>query len=590
MKRNRLTRLRQMIAPLKDHSFGSVFFQNLFLLSVLIMVPMLLAVCIVAVSYHTFAEKEIALYSNRTISFIQNSVQEMVEDCLQQSNNLLADDDIYLYMVTPAENEYTFYRNDFIYKFLKTQLQSKDYLESIYIYSAVNHQMVSNYGELKLDKFFDMGWYDHYKNHNDGLSFYYAFRDGTTRYLQPIKILSLYKELIHGNERKGVVVYNINFNRFTQQLSDLRNEYDIGLSLLDAHGKKILTVWGEENTPEQLEIAKQSESGYWQTKNTILYKSPINYTDIYLYSSISSGAISDSLRGPLRIMMWIIAGGLLLVIGLTLLISVRIYHPFRKILDELATPAGLMAGHVSISGSEEEFILSTIRGVFKENEKIAEELSQRVSLLKQAQSVALQSQINPHFLHNTLDSISWTTMRLFGGKNEASVMLTKLAQMLRYSLDDVDTLVSLGKELDNTRVYIELQAIRYKNSFKVVWEIQEEVLPCHVIKLMIQPLIENAIQHGLKSLKREGLLRISAYAQDDTLKIEVWDNGTGIPPQRMAELQKALTSDMIRERDSIGIVNVHQRIQLFYGERYGVNIDTGNGTRVVLQLPFLDRP
>ena len=109
------------------------------------------------------------------------------------------------------------------------------------------------------------------------------------------------------------------------------------------------------------------------------------------------------------------------------------------------------------------------------NEQITEELSQRVALLKQAQAVALQSQINPHFLHNTLDSISWTAIRLTGGKNKASVMLTKLAQILRYSLDDVDTLVPLRKELENTRIYLELQELRYNNCFCVEWDIEETI-------------------------------------------------------------------------------------------------------------------
>ena len=98
---------------------------------------------------------------------------------------------------------------------------------------------------------------------------------------------------------------------------------------------------------------------------------------------------------------WIIAGGFLLVLVLTIIISIHIYHPFKKILAALNTPAGLMSDRVSISRDEEAFILDSIRGMFQQNKHISEELSQRVALLKQAQSVALQSQINPHFLHNT---------------------------------------------------------------------------------------------------------------------------------------------------------------------------------------------
>jgi len=277
----------------------------------------------------------------------------------------------------------------------------------------------------------------------------------------------------------------------------------------------------------------------------------------------------------------------LLVLVLTIIISIHIYHPFKKILAALNTPAGLMSDRVSISRDEEAFILDSIRGMFQQNKHISEELSQRVALLKQAQSVALQSQINPHFLHNTLDSISWMTMRLTGGKNEASVMLAKLAQILRYSLDDVDTLVPLRRELENTRIYLELQAMRYKNSFRVEWDIQEAVLDRQVIKIMLQPIVENSIQHGLKPKGPGGIIRISAAERGESLEICIRDNGVGIQPERMQTIQAALHSDMIKQRESIGIVNVHQRIQLFYGEQYGIEVTTlPEDTQVTLRLPL----
>lgn len=245
-----------------------------------------------------------------------------------------------------------------------------------------------------------------------------------------------------------------------------------------------------------------------------------------------------------------------------------------------------MYNKATISGDEEAFVLDSIRGMSLKNEQITEELSHRVALLKQAQSVALQSQINPHFLHNTLDSISWATMRLTGGKNEASVMLSKLAQILRYSLDDADTLVPLRKELDNTRIYLELQELRYKNCFSVEWDIQETVLDSQVIKIMLQPIVENAIQHGLKQFGKDGVIRISAREQNGLLQVTIWNNGVSIQPDRLATIQAALHSDMIKQRENIGIVNVHQRIRLFYGDEYGLEISSGEGTWVTLNLPL----
>ncbi len=578
---------RRSIKPKRwIHSFGQLFFRNLSLLICLILVPMLLVVWIAAISQRAFVEKELTLYNSRTVSLFQNSINDLFESCLQQANYLLSENDIELFL-TSERDGYTFYHDDVLYKLMRAQMASNDRLESIYIYSDINGKFVSNYGETDLNRFFDTGWLEDYLAYTGDNSFFYVFRNGSSHFLQPIRILSLYKILEHEGSRKGVIVYNIDFGGFVQDLSSLRSEQDSGLSLRRENGELVENLWGEA-PEEQISVPSQYASeDYWHDENRIVYRSPVQYTDLYLYSTISWNGMQSALHEQQGAVVWIVISGFLFVLILTIVISIRIYHPFKKILAELSTPAGLMSDRVSISRDEEAFILDSIRGIFQQNEHISEELSQRVALLKQAQSVALQSQINPHFLHNTLDSISWVAMRLTGGKNEASVMLSKLAQILRYSLDDVDTLVPLRRELENTRIYLELQAMRYKNSFRVEWEIQEDVLDRRVIKLMLQPIVENAIQHGLKPKGPGGLIRISAAENEKTLEICIRDNGVGILPERMQAIQAALRSDMIKQRENIGIANVHQRIQLFYGEQYGVDVaPLPEGTQVTLRLPL----
>lgn len=567
-------------------SFGHLFFRNLGLLTCLTLVPMLLVVWIATISQRAFVEKELTLYNSRTVSLFQNSINDLVGSCLQQANYLLSENDIELFL-TSSSDDYTFYHNDVIYKLMRAQMASNNRLESIYIYSDTSGKFVSNYGETELDRFFDTGWLHHYFAYDGDNSFFYVFRNGSSRFLQPIRILSLYKVLDYGGSRKGVIVYNIDFGGFIQDISTLRSEQDFGLSLRTGDGTLVENLWGKAPDEQILTPAQSASSHYWRDGDCIVYRSPVQYTDLYLYSTVSWSGIQSVMHEQMGAVAWIIAGGFLLVLVLTIIISIHIYHPFKKILAALNTPAGLMSDRVSISRDEEAFILDSIRGMFQQNKHISEELSQRVALLKQAQSVALQSQINPHFLHNTLDSISWMTMRLTGGKNEASVMLAKLAQILRYSLDDVDTLVPLRRELENTRIYLELQAMRYKNSFRVEWDIQEAVLDRQVIKIMLQPIVENSIQHGLKPKGPGGIIRISAAERGESLEICIRDNGVGIQPERMQTIQAALHSDMIKQRESIGIVNVHQRIQLFYGEQYGIEVTTlPEDTQVTLRLPL----
>jgi two-component system sensor histidine kinase YesM len=204
--------------------------------------------------------------------------------------------------------------------------------------------------------------------------------------------------------------------------------------------------------------------------------------------------------------------------------------------------------------------------------------------LRQAQSIALQAQINPHFLHNTLDTISWSAMRLTGGRNDTSSMINSLAGLLRYALHDASTLVTLSEELENTRVYLELQAIRYKDLFEVVWDIETGTETLSVIKLILQPIVENAIVHGVKPLGQNGIITVCAKAGDGCLRLTVRDNGIGMDKRSADMLQKKLSDqEAIYVERHIGITNVNQRIRLFFGDKYGVHVflneKTGSGTK-----------
>ena len=299
-------------------------------------------------------------------------------------------------------------------------------------------------------------------------------------------------------------------------------------------------------------------------------------------------AVSDS-YAIRTFAVFIILFTIFLMIFINLFISSRIANPIKRLERSVK---GLEGGNwdteIAVGGSYEVAHLGkTIRTMVAQMRRLMDDIVAEQESKRKSEFDALQSQINPHFLHNTLDSISWTAIRLTGGKNKASVMLTKLAQILRYSLDDVDTLVPLRKELENTRIYLELQELRYNNCFCVEWDIEETILDIHVIKIILQPIVENAIQHGIKPLGKAGLIHISAKPQGSFLQISIRDNGVGIPAERLSAIQNALQSDMIKQNEGIGIVNVHQRIQLFYGKEYGVSISSENGTCVTMNLPLL---
>ena len=226
---------RPNVRRIRSYSFGRVFFRNLRMLISLAIIPLFLVVILATNFQHTAVEKEVLLYNSRTGSLLQNSINQLIDSCLKQANFLLTENNINLFLITQKDG-YTFYHNDVIYKLMRDQMQANSNLQSIYIYSDINGKFVSNYGETSLSGFFDTGWLNYYRDYKGGNSFFYVFRDGTNSYLQPVRLLSLYKILEHGSGRLGVVVYNINFTEFSRELSQYHGDYDAGLCLCTEDG------------------------------------------------------------------------------------------------------------------------------------------------------------------------------------------------------------------------------------------------------------------------------------------------------------------------------------------------------------------
>jgi two-component system sensor histidine kinase YesM len=206
---------------------------------------------------------------------------------------------------------------------------------------------------------------------------------------------------------------------------------------------------------------------------------------------------------------------------------------------------------------------------------------------KEAELNALQQQINPHFLYNTLETIYW--MAMAKGENEIGEMVTALGNFFRKSINKGIEYVTVAEEVKNVQYYVYLQKIRFRDRFNVVWDIAEDVVGCRIIKLVLQPIIENAIIHGVESLEHGGLIIVKGYVKDCRLYFEVIDNGKGMPEQMLREFEEHINNGDADTGKSVGIKNVHQRIRLYYGEKYGIHITSreNKGTRVVLELPVI---
>jgi two-component system sensor histidine kinase YesM len=198
---------------------------------------------------------------------------------------------------------------------------------------------------------------------------------------------------------------------------------------------------------------------------------------------------------------------------------------------------------------------------------------------KESEMRALEAQLNPHFLYNTLDCINW--MAIEKNEYEISTMLSTLGQILRYGISKSTSIVSIAEEVEWIRQYVHLQRVRFNHAFDLELQVDPTVAAFPVYKLLMQPFLENAIVHGFVNVSSGGLLKIDiSPGQEGILSVLIEDNGCGMSNER---LQDALSNG----RSHIGISNVAERVAAYYGDRGKITIDStpGRGTRVTMLLP-----
>lgn len=198
---------------------------------------------------------------------------------------------------------------------------------------------------------------------------------------------------------------------------------------------------------------------------------------------------------------------------------------------------------------------------------------------------SLQAQITPHFLYNTLESIVW--MIEAGKREEASEMVTSLARLLRISISKGKNIITLQEELEHVENYLTIQSKRFKNQFTYEIQMEEGIGSLRTIKLIVQPIVENAIYHGMTGMYGDGEIRIHAYTEGEDLFISVQDNGMGMRPEQAEALLDYTKEIKTGKGNGLGVRNVQERIQLYFGKEYGMVINSvvDEGTEVLLHLP-----
>lgn len=210
------------------------------------------------------------------------------------------------------------------------------------------------------------------------------------------------------------------------------------------------------------------------------------------------------------------------------------------------------------------------------------EITQKQASLRKTELALLQAQINPHFLYNTMDTIIWL---IEADRPQAAVeMVSNLSDFFRHSLSRGEDIITLGEEERHVRSYLQIQQVRYKDILDYTIQIDPVLGSARVPKLTLQPLVENALYHGIKLKRGKGCIYITSRAEGTDILIQITDDGAGMSEERLAELNRALETG---ERVGFGLVTVHERLRLLFGPPYGLTLSSrqGVGTTVTVRIP-----
>ena len=287
-------------------------------------------------------------------------------------------------------------------------------------------------------------------------------------------------------------------------------------------------------------------------------------------------------------MLYSIAAAILILAVLLMsnILSREITKPLRSLTESMsrvekgefdkANVDVTMENEIGSLGKSYNLITERIHTLMEQN--VYEQKQKRKNELK-----ALQAQINPHFLYNTLDSIIW--MSEAGQNDEVVEMTSALAKLLRQSISNDHEQVELSQEMEYVRNYLTIQKMRYQDKLEYSIQIQPVVRHVKIVKLVLQPIVENAIYHGIKYKNSKGTLKISAYPEGKDVCISVEDDGIGMDEETLNNIFDGSKKNY--KQNGVGVSNVQKRLKLYYGERYGVSYEskTGIGTRAIIRIP-----
>lgn len=587
-----------------NFKFKSIFLKNFIPVILVFIIPISILNFIVYKNSLGALQKEVKDINSSSIYRFKESFDNIVNETQKISIYLSKMRDMETYAMMNIEGLDGFIKsedNKRLTDIIASYPNIYNYINSIYLYSKKNEYVVSNIFNGKIDQIKDNSWLEELESSNN-----------RNIIIKPRKMYGIYPYVlsiitpsyIFKEDLLGAVILNLDL----QILGDMLVETEIGGTdqnlyvvnennlVLYSNDYRDLFKSSNENDFIKYVSKNKKDSSKIETYNNKKYIVTVVKSQKFPWRFVSAYKLVDynqRLKSIQKNMISFALISFIVAVIISFLVSLKMFQPVKSIISVLDNPDTTEHNHNFIKVNKLNEISYIVQGIINNSssKKILEvELEKRLKIIKKAQALALQSQINPHFLYNTLETINWKAVELTNGANDVSKMISLISKLLKTALDMENYIIPLKEELDYCKLYLNLLTYRYKDLFEVLWKVDEEVSQFKILKLSLQPILENAIYHGIKPKREHGRIEIFAYIKDDILNVEVYDNGLGMDEEQVISLNNEMKSELSMEGEHIGIKNVNQRIKLLFGNEYGVQISStiNVGTCIKLFFPLIE--
>ena len=385
----------------------------------------------------------------------------------------------------------------------------------------------------------------------------------------------------------GFINAAINLHHLTDIVSNI-DFYEGESFIMDTSSNlytKVQTISAQdtENIMNNVMLHLDTTSSFSLDKYTYYYtKIPAN-ENWYLCTKVETANLTKETSSFILMLTSLLVLFTLITIVVCIYLSRSITKPISNLNETMQKASSNLQIVADQSDIEEINSLSySFNQLIQKIDNLLKKIKEDAKLQRQSEIKVLQAQINPHFLYNTLDALNWKALQ--HQDTEMTTLIRSLCDFYRISLSNGDEFIPIKDEIKHVECYLKIQSIRFKNQFTYDLEVEPHLLSMYCLKILLQPLIENAITHGLRPLDYPGEIHIRIFTQENNIIMTVEDNGVGMSDQMLDEVNNGLSNQALHK---YGLYNINQRIRLTYGETYGIHIQSqlNSGTKVTVTIP-----